>query len=156
VDKEFTQCQWGPLLEDDCRQLVRLAVREDLDQGYDWTTAALVPEMCPAQAQIVSRQPGVLAGLAAVPVVLQEMDTSLEWQAALRDGDSVRPGQPLGQLRGSARDLLAVERLLLNLVGRLSGIASLTAQFVAQIGHAQNVPRLPTSGKVRSPLRRRS
>lgn len=133
MNKEFTQFHWGPLLEDDCRQLVRLAVREDLNQGYDWTTVALVPEACQTQAAIVPRQSGIVAGLAAIPIVLDEMDTPLEWHPAARDGDPARPGQPLGRLRGPARDLLTAERLILNLVGRLSGIASLTAQYVAQL-----------------------
>jgi nicotinate-nucleotide pyrophosphorylase (carboxylating) len=131
--KDFTQLAWGPTLEDDCRQLVRLAVREDLDQGYDWTTVALVPEASTGRARLVVREAGVAAGLSAIPIVLDEMDTGLQWQPAHRDGDEVQGGDCLGVLSGSARDLLTSERIILNLLGRLSGIASLTRQYVCRI-----------------------
>jgi nicotinate-nucleotide pyrophosphorylase (carboxylating) len=132
--KEFTQWHWAPVLEDDCRQLVRLAIREDFDQSYDWTTVALVPEASHARAHIVARQPGIAAGLATIPVVLQEMDTPIQWQPARADGSPLQPRDPLGILFGPARDLLAAERLILNLLGRLSGIASLTRQYVSRVG----------------------
>jgi nicotinate-nucleotide pyrophosphorylase (carboxylating) len=121
------------MLEDDCRQLIRLAVREDLDQGYDWTTVALVPEASSAQARLVARQIGVAAGLSTIPVVLQELDVPIQWMPFLRDGDRVEANSPLGTLSGPARDLLTLERLILNFVGPLSGIASLAQQFVAQV-----------------------
>ncbi len=130
VPKEFTQVQWDDLLRDDCRHLVRLAVREDLDQGYDWTTVALVPESSEGEATLVSRETGVVAGLRVIPVAIGEMEAQLDWQPALEDGQALSPGSILGVLRGNVRDLLTTERLLLNFVGRLSGIASLTQQFV--------------------------
>jgi nicotinate-nucleotide pyrophosphorylase (carboxylating) len=131
--KEFTQLTWGPSLEDDCRQLVRLAVREDLDQAYDWTTVALVAECCSGRARLIARQAGIAAGLATIPIVLDEMDTSLQWQPARRDGDELAVGDCLGVLSGSARDLLTSERIILNLLGRLSGIASLTREHVRRV-----------------------
>jgi nicotinate-nucleotide pyrophosphorylase (carboxylating) len=131
--KDFTQFTWGPTLEDDCRQLVRLAVREDLDQGYDWTTVALIPEAGVGRARLVARQAGVAAGLSCVPIVLDEMDTSLQWQPAHRDGDLLERDECLGVISGSARDLLTSERIILNLLGRLSGIATLTRQFVDRV-----------------------
>lgn len=130
VSKEFTQSAWSELLADDCRHLTRLAVREDLDQGYDWTTVALVPESSTGAARIVAREPGVAAGLAAIPTVLDIMETSLEWAPTCDDGARLAPGDSLGTLRGNARDLLTSERILLNLVSRLSGIASLAARYV--------------------------
>jgi nicotinate-nucleotide pyrophosphorylase (carboxylating) len=133
MKKEFTQLSWSPTLEDDCRQLVRLAVREDLDQGYDWTTVALVPESSCGRARVVAREAGIAAGLATVPIVLDEMDTCLQWQPALRDGDELQRDDCLGVLSGSARDLLTSERVILNLLGRFSGIASLTRQYVTRV-----------------------
>lgn len=135
--KDFTQLTWGPTIEDDCRQLVRLAVREDLDQGYDWTTVALVPEAGMGRARLVARQAGVAAGLSCVPIVLDEMDTSLQWQPAHRDGDPLEGGDCLGVVSGSARDLLTSERIILNLLGRLSGIATLTRQFADRVAGTQ-------------------
>ncbi len=127
---DFQQQAWNPQLEDDCRQLVRLAVREDLDRQADWTTLSTVPEAAEGAATMVARQTGVIAGLVTAPIVLDEMDIDAEWTAAVQDGASVNAGDPLAYLRGHARDLLTAERLLLNFIGHLSGIASLTATYV--------------------------
>lgn len=130
--KEFTQIVWDAATEDDCRQLVRLAVREDLHRGHDWTTVSLVARDGRGAASLVVRQPGVLAGLVVIPVVLDEMQVALQWSAAIEDGTVVTAGTHAGTLRGAMRDLLVAERLLLNLVGHLSGIATLTRQYVQQ------------------------
>ncbi|MCO6459387.1 MAG: carboxylating nicotinate-nucleotide diphosphorylase [Pirellulaceae bacterium] len=132
--KEFAQIEWDERLEDDCRQLVRLAVREDLDCWYDLTTLALIDERQTGQAAIAARQPGVMAGIRAVETALDEMETRLKLVPALADGTPVSRGQVLGTLSGSARDLLTCERLLLNLIGRLSGVATLTRRYVEMIG----------------------
>ncbi|MEZ6116289.1 MAG: carboxylating nicotinate-nucleotide diphosphorylase [Pirellulaceae bacterium] len=137
MKKEFHQIDWDQDLTDDCRQLVKLAVREDLGREYDWTTMALVPSAAQGQARLVSRQAGVVAGLAAIPIVLDEMEVRLEFQSALSDGDALHPGSVLGTLSGHARDLLVTERLILNLVGKLSGIATLGRQFVDAIRTSQ-------------------
>ena len=133
MSKEFTQADWSDLLEDDCRQLVRLAVREDLDRSFDWTTVALVPEDSRGQAALVTRQPGVLAGLRAIPTVIDELNAGLAWRPESLDGDSVTALTCLGVLEGSVRDLLVAERLILNLIGRMCGIATLTERFVSEI-----------------------
>lgn len=133
TNREFTQLSWSAELEDDLRRLVRLAVFEDLDRGQDWTTVCLVPEEARAAADIVARQEGVMAGLAALGVVLDEMDIEAEYQPRARDGDAVAAGTVVATISGRARDLLTSERLLLNLLGRLSGIATLTRQYVEAI-----------------------
>ena len=130
---DFQQLTWNPQLEDDCRQLVRLAVREDLDRQADWTTLATVAESVEGQATLVTRQQGVIAGLITVPVVLAEMDIEAQWVPAVEDGTTVSAGQPLADLQGQARDLLTAERLLLNFIGHLSGIATLTAAYVQAV-----------------------
>ena len=131
--KEFQQIIWDQHLEDDCRQLIRLAVREDLDRVYDWTTVALVDEAARGQATVVARAAGVVAGLPAAQLVLQEYDPRLSWSPHVADGQSVTVGQPLATIAGSARSLLAAERPLLNLLGHLCGIATLAAQYVAAV-----------------------
>lgn len=133
MDADFTQISWSPQVEEDCRRIVRLAVFEDLDRGYDWTTVALAPEGATASAQVVARRAGTIAGLAALPVVLDEMDIDARWQPVVEDGQQVAAGAMLATIDGSARDLLTSERTLLNLLGRLSGIATLTRQYVAAI-----------------------
>ncbi len=134
---DYRQVDWDAELEHHLRQLVRLAVLEDLDRYHDWTTLALVPAEAEGRAVVASRQQGILAGLAAIPVMLDEMNTRLSWEADSGDGDAIKAGQQLGQLAGSARDLLVVERPLLNLVGRLSGIATLTRQFVDSVADSE-------------------
>jgi len=68
-----------------------------------------------------------------VPVLMDEMNAAIDWQEEAADGDDVRAGQVVAELSGRARDLLVCERPLLNLLGRLSGIASLTRQYVHQV-----------------------
>jgi nicotinate-nucleotide pyrophosphorylase (carboxylating) len=131
--RDFTQLSWSPQIEDDCRRIVRLAVYEDLDRGYDWTTVSLVPEGANAAADVVARQEGVIAGLEAARVALDEMDIAAQWQPRVADGAKVAAGTVIASICGSARDLLTSERTLLNLIGRLSGIATLTSRYVAAV-----------------------
>lgn len=128
--KEFNQIEWDAAVEEDCRQLIRLAVREDLDRVFDWTTVCLVPPEAIAQADIVSRGEGVVAGLRAAELALSEMDTNVAWTTAVDDGTRISRGQVLATVRGPARSLLSSERILLNLIGRLSGVATLTRLYV--------------------------
>ena len=127
---DFVQVTWNEQLEDDCRQIVRLAVREDLDRQCDWTTVSLVSADATAAAFVVVREPGVIAGLRVAELALDEMQTNVVMQFLHADGDLVTAGTPVARLEGSARDLLSSERILLNLIGRMSGIASLTRQYV--------------------------
>jgi nicotinate-nucleotide pyrophosphorylase (carboxylating) len=128
--KEFAAITWDAPVEDDCRQLVRLAVREDLGRGFDWTTLALVAEGTPGRADVVAREAGVVAGLRAAPLIFDEMDVAIQWRPQCEDGDAIAETTVLAGIEGEARDLLTCERLLLNLLGRLSGVATLTRRYV--------------------------
>ena len=128
--KDFNQITWNAAVEEDCRQIVRLAVREDLDRLFDWTTLALVPTGATAQAAIVARQAGVACGLRAAELAISEMDVTIQLAPQVSDGDAIAAGQTLATLRGPARSLLTSERILLNLIGRLSGIATLARTYV--------------------------
>jgi nicotinate-nucleotide pyrophosphorylase (carboxylating) len=130
---DFHQSTWDDQTIDDCRQLIALAVREDLDRGHDWTTVALVPPQAQAAAEVVGRQDGVVAGLLAAELVCREMNLAARWEPQADDGQGVRRGQVLATLRGSARDLLTAERTILNFLGRLSGVATLTQRFAAEL-----------------------
>jgi nicotinate-nucleotide pyrophosphorylase (carboxylating) len=130
---EFQQIAWDDRLEDDCRHLLRLAVREDLDRYHDWTTLALVDPSASGTASMVCREAGVVAGLVALEIILSEMGLDAELTLRAQDGQAVAAGQRIADLSGPARHLLTAERLLLNLVCRLSGIATLTAQFVQAV-----------------------
>jgi nicotinate-nucleotide pyrophosphorylase (carboxylating) len=131
--RDFRQVEWDDDAEEDCRALVRLAVREDLERGYDWTTVLLVPDGAVGAARLVARQSGVVAGLRAAALALAEFEPLAAWQPRIDDGAAVSAGQCLASVRGPARGLLTAERTMLNLLGRLSGVATLTRQFVQAI-----------------------
>jgi nicotinate-nucleotide pyrophosphorylase (carboxylating) len=135
--REFQQHTWEVRTIEDCRQLIRLAVREDLEREHDWTTVSLVPPEATAAASVVARQEGVVVGLRAAELACQEMNLYAAWQPRVNDGDRVTRGKVLATLTGSARDLLTAERTILNFMGRLSGIATLTRQFVDAIAGTQ-------------------
>lgn len=128
--KEFSQIDWDERLIDDCRQIVRLAVREDLDRFCDWTTLALAPADQRGQTAVMARRDGTIAGLKAAEVALDEMEIKAAWKPAARDGQPVVAGECVAEIEAPIRDLLISERILLNLIGRLSGIATLTRQYV--------------------------
>jgi nicotinate-nucleotide pyrophosphorylase (carboxylating) len=130
---DFTQLAWSPQLEEDLRRIVRLAVYEELDRRQDWTTVSLVPEEARAAANVVARQAGVIAGLPAVDVLLDEMDIQAQWRPLVLDGDAVAVGSIIATIAGAARNLLTSERTILNLLGRLCGIATLTRRYVEAI-----------------------
>ncbi|MGB0712513.1 MAG: carboxylating nicotinate-nucleotide diphosphorylase [Gammaproteobacteria bacterium] len=110
---------------------VSVALAEDIGQGD--LTAALIPEGQSAEARIISRAPGVLAGTPWVDAVFQRLcgGVSLTWHA--RDGDPVGPDQLLCELRGPARCLLSGERCALNFLQTLSGTASATRRFTEAV-----------------------
>ena len=133
MSKEFEQIVWDDRLRADWEALLRLAVAEDLGEAGDWTTRALVPEDAAGRAAVVAREPGVIAGLPGVECTLRQIDPRLRWLPAKEDGQSVRAGDRVGRIEGPARGLLAAERLVLNLLGRLSGIATLTRRYVEAV-----------------------
>jgi nicotinate-nucleotide pyrophosphorylase (carboxylating) len=133
LSKEFDQIVWDERLRSDWEQLARLAVGEDLGEAGDWTTRAVVPEDAVGRAVVVVREPGVVAGLPGVECTLGQIDPRLRWSPEKEDGQSVGPGDRLGQIEGPARGILTAERLVLNLLGRLSGIATLTRQYVEAV-----------------------
>ena len=128
--KEFSQIVWDAALAADCLRIVRLAFDEDLRQIGDWTTNSLVRPDAMGRADLVARQSGVVAGLPAGRLAAAEFDSRIEWQPAVADGSKIEAGTVLATLSGPARSLLTVERTLLNLLSRLSGIATLTRRFV--------------------------
>ncbi|MBN1853631.1 MAG: carboxylating nicotinate-nucleotide diphosphorylase [Pirellulales bacterium] len=133
MPKDFHQHAWDAPMEANCRQIVQLALFEDLSGQQDWTTVALVPKDARASARIVAREPGIVSGLRTAPIIFEVMDAPLEWVPAVKDGDWVESGSILAKMDGSARAILTSERLLLNFLGRLSGIATRTAAFVRAV-----------------------
>lgn len=138
--KDFSPVTWDDRLEEDCRTLIQLAIREDLDRLYDWTTVSLVPKDAQGRASIVARESGIVAGLPAAQLVLLEVDPKLEWESHVEDGQRLTPGDVVATISGSARSLLTAERTMLNLLGRLCGVASLTRKYVDEVaGTSANI-----------------
>jgi nicotinate-nucleotide pyrophosphorylase (carboxylating) len=137
MSKEFHQTVWDERLEKDWLALLHLAIEEDLGAAGDCTTNGLVAEAALGHAVVAARQPGIVAGLPAVEVTLRELDPKLQWRPTAVDGDRVKRGDTVGSIEGPARGLLAAERILLNLLGRLSGIATLTRQYVDAVAHTK-------------------
>lgn len=119
-----------PPLLDDLSQLVRLAMREDLDRGMDITTMALVPAGLRGSASLIARKSGIVSGIDLIEAMLQEMDAKIDWTQLVGDSQEVQAGQNLANLTGEARELLTCERTILNFICRLSGIATLTRHYV--------------------------
>ena len=128
--KEFSQLRRNEQLEQDALALVQLAVREDLDRLYDWTTAAVVDDRLRATARLVAREAGTLAGIPAAQLAYREFDRDGQWTVLKNDGDEVAAGDVIAELRGDARHLLTAERLVLNILSRLTGIATQTRRYV--------------------------
>ncbi|MEU0173837.1 carboxylating nicotinate-nucleotide diphosphorylase [Streptomyces massasporeus] len=112
---------------------VALALAED-DVAEDITTQWSVPQGLRAQAEFITRQTGVVAGLAAVEAVFAQVDPEVEVKAQVADGAEVFPGDVLLKLHGRASSLITGERTALNFLQRLSGIATLTSRYVEQVG----------------------
>jgi nicotinate-nucleotide pyrophosphorylase (carboxylating) len=113
--------------------IVRLALSEDLGRAGDLTSDATIPADTQMSAQIVGRQEGVIAGLDAAWLALRMTDASVSFEIAIPDGGVVSEGKTVASLQGPARSILMAERTMLNFMGRLSGIATLTRSFVSRV-----------------------
>lgn len=133
MGSKFKTVEWDDNLLRDCRELVRLALREDLGDAGDVTSLAVVGAERRGKAAVVSREAGVVAGARLPTVVLEEAGADASWWPALDDGEPLKPGAVVGQFEGSARDLLRCERVTLNLMSRLCGVATLTRRYVEAI-----------------------
>ena len=112
--------------------LVRAALMEDLGTYGDITTRTVIPEGRRYSALLNAREAGVVSGLQIAALAFRLVDPTLVITARFKDGDRIAPGDLLMKIEGSAAAILSAERVALNFAGRLSGIATLTAAFVAE------------------------
>ena len=115
--------------------LTRMALTEDignadLNVAVDCTTLAVVPDEVGAQATFVSRESGIISGVALTEIVLEEFAPEIQLEKHVEDGAEVVRSVPIATMQGEARKILMMERTCLNFMCRLSGIASLTSKFV--------------------------
>ena len=113
-------------------ELIRRALAEDIGRG-DVTTEATIPADVRLLHGSSRERRGVVAGLPVAQRVFAALDPNVRFEAHVADGDAVEAGATLAQISGEARALLTSERVALNFLGRLSGIATLTARCVAAI-----------------------
>jgi nicotinate-nucleotide pyrophosphorylase (carboxylating) len=113
---------------------IAAALNEDIGQG-DITTDFFVPETLRATGRVTARENAIVAGTGAAAEVFRRVDSSMDIQVVCRDGDEIVVGDPIIEVRGLARSILKAERVALNFLQRLCGIATLTRQFVAAVGN---------------------
>lgn len=124
----------NPLLVDPA---VRAALEEDLGRAGDITSLATIPAAAQARAVIAARKPGILAGLALAESAFRQIDSTIRFEALAGDGDLLPAGGVAARIEGPARGVLAAERVALNYLGRLSGIATLTRLYVERVAHTK-------------------
>ena len=124
----------NPLLIDEA---VRAALLEDLGRAGDITSQATIPAAARARAVLATRHSGTISGLPLAQAAFRLVDPALVFRAEVADGAHVRPGDVIARIEGPARALLSGERVALNYLGRLCGIATLTARYVALTAHTR-------------------
>ena len=130
---EFRQLDWDVSLADHVAARAADWFAEDLGHESDWTSVSLIDAEAVSSLRVVARKPGVVAGLPAAAVVARAADPGLRFEPLVADGALVRAGEPLATLAGTTRSVLAAERVVLNLLGRMSGIATATRRLVEAV-----------------------
>jgi len=113
-------------------KIIRLALREDLGGG-DLTSQAIIPEKRVYTGTILAKESGIIASLQVADLCFRTVDSKIKFQGKIPEGSPVSRGTVLAEIRGPARSILSAERVALNFVQRMSGIASLTRQFVRAV-----------------------
>jgi len=130
--------QYTNILHPDVLAAIQRALSEDIGGG-DITTNSIVPLDASMQGQIIAKQSGILAGLDVAKAVYEIVDPKIQVDSLIAEGARVEDRQTLAKVSGSARSLLTGERTALNFLGRISGIATLTRQFVDAVAGTKAV-----------------
>jgi nicotinate-nucleotide pyrophosphorylase (carboxylating) len=114
------------------KPIIEFALKEDIGSG-DVTTDSIIPGEMNAIASMLAKAPGVIAGLPVAEFVFKSLNPDIEWHPLIQDGDKVQEGDIIVKIEGSYRSLLKGERLALNLLQRMSGIATMTSKYVGEV-----------------------
>lgn len=109
--------------------IIKLALQEDIGES-DITTENIIPPTLKAEARIVARESGIVCGLPVAKEVFKMLDRNCIWRAKVSDGDKIKAGKEVARIYGLARSILTGERVALNFIQHLSGIATYTNEFV--------------------------
>ena len=112
--------------------LIELAIREDIGDG-DHTSLCCIPATEKGRMRLLCKQEGILAGIEIAQLVLRRLDPDMQFEQILRDGDRVKPGDVAFYVSGRLQSLLQAERILLNIMQRMSGVATQTAVYVQEL-----------------------
>ena len=112
--------------------LIELAIREDIGDG-DHTSLCCIPATEKGRMRLLCKQEGILAGIEIAQLVLRRLDPDMQFEQILRDGDRVKPGDVAFYVSGRLQSLLQAERILLNIMQRMSGVATQTAVYADKI-----------------------
>jgi len=114
------------------QQFVQLAIKEDIKDG-DHSTLACIPADAVGQAQLLVKENGIIAGVEIARQLFNAFDSTFIFHPIINDGENVKPGDIVFKIEGSSRSLLSVERLVLNVMQRMSAIATLTNKYVVAL-----------------------
>lgn len=117
---------------EDIKPIIEYALKEDISNG-DITTNSIIPSEMIAFASLLAKAPGVIAGLPVAEYVFKSLSPEINWYPLIKDGDKVQKGDIIATIKGPYRALLTGERLALNFLQRMSGIATMTAKFVEEL-----------------------
>lgn len=120
----------------DMQSFIRQALMEDVGEG-DHTTLATIPADAKGKARLLVKQPGIIAGVEAAQEIVKYSYPSLRMEVVIADGSKVQPGDEVFYLHGDSRSITTIERLLLNVMQRMSGIATKTHGIQAMINHTK-------------------
>lgn len=116
-------------------EAVKAALIEDLGRAGDITSDATIPENATATAVLASRENGILSGISLAESAFRQVGSTVIFKSLKLDGDEIKKGEVVARIKGNARAILAAERVALNYLMRMSGIATYTSQFAKQIAH---------------------
>lgn len=122
----------NPAEEPTLKSLIDRAFKEDVHNG-DVTTNSIVGESVSAEAHWKSKQKGTVAGIDFARNIFERLDPRIQWNSFVADGDEVEQGNIIVKIKGSCRAILTAERIALNIVQRMSGIATMTKKYVREI-----------------------
>ena len=119
------------------RKAIEEALLEDLGRAGDVTSNATIPENAIATCVVASREEGILSGMELAQAAFAAIDPSVSFRMLKKDGSKLKKGMKVARIKGNARAILAAERVALNYLMRMSGIATYTAEFAKRIAHTQ-------------------
>ena len=122
-----------PILElNNINEIIQLAIKEDIGKG-DITSEIFIPKDSKSDGIFIAKEGGIVAGLPVAKYVLSQIDDNLVFTSNVEEGSRVSKGTSIANVKGSTQSILSAERLVLNFLQRLSGIATLTSKFVEKV-----------------------